>query len=97
MPHLDKRQEFTAKVTRITHDKVMLTDVTLDGESFDHCWVPRNRIEKTEGAKAHHKISFTAVPYTYIGLDEDARQVTKCGLKSISKIQYMYKLRRSQR
>ena len=96
LPHLSKRQEFTAKVTRITHDKVMLTDVTLDGESFDHCWVPRNKLEKKEGVKAHHKISFTAVPYIYVGLDGD-KVVDKCGLKGISRVQYMYKLRKGQR
>ena len=96
LPHLDKWQEFRAKVSRITHDKVLLTDIKLGTETFDHCWVPRDRLEKTEGAKKHFMITFTAVPYTYIGLDGD-KVVEKCGLKGLSKIRYAYKLRKGQR
>ena len=97
LPLIDKRQEFKAKVSRITFDKVLLTDVRIGDDTFDHCWVPRNRIEKKEGAKTNYMIYFTAVPYTYIGLDEDDKQSTKCGLKSISKVKYLYKLRKGQR
>ena len=97
LPLLNKRQEFKAKVSRITHDKVLLIDVTINDDTFDHCWVPRNRLEKKEGTKTNFMIYFTAVPYTYIGLDEDDQQVTKCGLKGISKVKYLYKLRKGQR
>ena len=89
-PYLGKRQEFTATIGRITEDKVMLVDVCVNGKQFHHTWVQRSRIEKAEGAKRYWKISFTAVPIEYIGLD-GYKQVIKAGLKGVSKIRYINK------
>ena len=93
-PLLGKRQEFKGKVIRVTHDKVLLRDI--NGE-IDHLWVSRKQIEKKEGVRTNFMISFTGVPYEYIGLSPDHKQVTKCGVKSIAKVNYLYKLRKGQR
>jgi len=93
-PYLGKRQEFKGKIIRVTNDKVLLTDIN---KEIDHMWVSRKQIEKKEDVRTNFMISFTGVPYEYIGLSPDHKQVTKCGVKSISKVTYLYKLRKGQR
>ena len=96
-PHLGERQSFTASLTRITPDKILLTKVKLGDQKFDHLWVDRQRFEKKYGIRNNFRVSFTAVPMEYLGLDENAKQVIKCGVKSVSKLRYLYKLRKGQR
>ena len=93
-PLLGKRQEFKGKIIRVTYDKVLLKDINKD---IDHLWVSRSQVEKKAPVKNNYMISFTGVPYEYIGLSPDHKQVTKCGVKSISKVIYLYKLNKGQR
>jgi len=97
--HLGKRRAFKANLSRMTEDKILLTQVTdlETNETFDHLWIDRPHFDKKYGVRRHFKITFTAVVTEYLGIDEDFKQGMKNGVTKVSKVRYIYKLRKSQR
>ena len=66
--------------------KVLLRDVTIDGEPKDHIWVNDNRSSRFKGIGVGVKVTFRAMSYEYIGLNDDCEQVTKIGYKPLNRI-----------
>jgi len=97
--HLGKRRAFKGHIDRITEDKICLSKVTdlESGLTLDHLWISRPHFEKKYGLRKHVVFTFTGVITEYLGISEDYKQVMKNGVNKVSKVRYIYKLRRNQR
>ena len=83
---IGKKFQFTGKVGVYDHktEKICIEDVhSVEGFERDHVWVSyTKRLDFKQGTK----ISFTAILYEYLGVDNDYNQFKKIGLMTLRNV-----------
>ena len=68
----------------MTYDRILLRNVTIDGEvGKSHYWVSLRNSKGLEGLKMGTVIKARCLVTEYIGLDSEYKQITKHGLEHI--------------